>query len=173
MSRINVATNTVDATITVGDRPEGVAISPAGTFAYVANNAAGTVSRINLATNTVDATITVGVSPLGVAINPAGTFAYVTNKGSGTVSKISLPSTVPVVTTTKSVAAKILAAYAKLTVSQGATISLRVASSSTKYCKVSGTILKGVKAGPCKVAVTVKPKTGKSVSKTVTLIVTT
>lgn len=60
----------------------------------------------------------------------------------------------------------------KLIVPKGATISLRVAPTSTKYCKVSGTILKGVKPGSCKVTVTVKPKTGKSASKTVALVVT-
>lgn len=120
----------------------------------------------------MDATITVGGNPGGVAINTAGTFAYVTNNGSDKVSRIRLTTATPVLTTTRSVSAKILAAYANLTVAQGATISLRVAPSSTRYCKVSGTTLKGVKVGSCKVTVNVKPKTGKSVSKTVTLIVT-
>ena len=130
------------------------------------------MSRINLATNTVDITIKVGDSPNDVATNPTGTFAYVTNSADGTVSRISLTPAAPVLSITRSVSAKTLAAYADLTVPQGATISLRVAPSSTRYCKVSGTTLKGVKVGSCKVTVTVKPKTGKSESKTVTLIVT-
>jgi uncharacterized protein YjdB len=45
-------------------------------------------------------------------------------------------------------------------------------SGSTKYCKVSGTSLKGLKAGSCKVTVTVTPKKGKAISKTVSLKVT-
>ncbi len=38
-------------------RPFGVAITPDGAFAYVANNAVGTVSVIETASNTVVATI--------------------------------------------------------------------------------------------------------------------
>jgi len=90
VSKINLATDTVVATITVGNNPWGVAINPAGTFAYVTNGSSGSVSKINLATDTVVATITVGGGPYGVAINPAGTFAYVTTSGSDSVSKINL-----------------------------------------------------------------------------------
>ena len=35
---IDTATNTVTATIPVGSDPSGVAVSPDGTHAYVANN---------------------------------------------------------------------------------------------------------------------------------------
>ena len=90
MPTMTAQADTVTATITVGSQPWGVAINPAGTFAYVANYGSGTVSKIDLATDTVVATITVGSSPMDVAINPAGTFAYVANSGSGTVSKIDL-----------------------------------------------------------------------------------
>ncbi|MEK7293324.1 MAG: M12 family metallo-peptidase [Actinomycetota bacterium] len=77
----------------------------------------------------------------------------------------------PAVNATGSVPAKTIAIFAKFTLSTGAVISLKVASSSTKYCKVSGKTLKGLRVGPCKVTVTVKPKTGKSQSKTVALLV--
>lgn len=77
----------------------------------------------------------------------------------------------PAVNATGSVPAKTIAIFAKLTLSTGAVISLKVVSSSTKYCKVSGKTLKGVRVGPCKVTVTVKPKTGRSQSKTVALLV--
>ena len=89
-SSMTTQADTVTSTITVGSQPWGVAINPAGTFAYVANSGSGTVSKIDLATDTVVATITVGSSPMDVAINPAGTFAYIANSGSGTVSKIDL-----------------------------------------------------------------------------------
>jgi len=88
--RINLATNTVDATIIDGPLSQSVTINPAGTFAYVANWNTGTVSRINLATNTVDATITLNPGSVSVAINPTGTFAYVVNRNLGTVSRINL-----------------------------------------------------------------------------------
>ena len=67
--------NTVVATIPVGNIPHGVAITPDGTQAYVANNGDGTVSVIATATNTV-----AGLpNPFAVAITPDGTQAYVTN----------------------------------------------------------------------------------------------
>ena len=58
-------------------------------YAYVANNAANTVTVIDTSSGTVVKTIAVGTFPYGVAVNQAGTFAYVTNSGSNTVSVIS------------------------------------------------------------------------------------
>jgi YVTN family beta-propeller protein len=88
VSVIDTATNTVTATITVGDAPQGVAVSPNGSRAYVTNFGSDTVSVINTATNTVSATITVGNGPVGVAVSPDGSRAYVTNAISNTVSVI-------------------------------------------------------------------------------------
>ena len=78
----------VTATITVGASPRGVAVSPDGTTAYVANSFSNTVSVINTTTNTVTTTITVGTRPRGVAVSPDGTTAYVTNNTANTVSVI-------------------------------------------------------------------------------------
>ena len=75
----------------------------------------------------------------------------------------------PMVTTKKSVTAKSIAVFAKLAVLSTSKTSLKVVSSSAKYCKVSGATLKGLKVGSCKVTVTVTPKKGRAVSKTVTL----
>jgi hypothetical protein len=80
--------------------------------------------------------------------------------------------TTPIVTVSKSATAKSIAAYAKIKVLATSKVSLRVVTSSAKYCRVSGTTLKGVKAGSCKVTVTVTPKKGKATSKTMTLKVT-
>jgi YVTN family beta-propeller protein len=52
MKVIATATNTVVATVRVGTRPGGLAITPNGEDAYVANGP-GTVSVIDTATNTV------------------------------------------------------------------------------------------------------------------------
>ena len=63
VSVIDTATNTVVATVPV-ESPGGVAVNPAGTFAYVASGAAdGIVSVIDTATNTVVATVPVGSFP--------------------------------------------------------------------------------------------------------------
>ena len=81
-------------------------------------------------------------------------------------------STSPKVTMSKPVSAKSMATYAKLKVASTSKVSLKVVSAYAKYCKVSGTTLKGLKAGSCKVTVTVTPKKGRATSKTVTLKVT-
>ena len=78
----------------------------------------------------------------------------------------------PKLTTSRSASAKSLAAYAKLKVVSTSKVSLKVAASSSRVCKVTGTTLKGLRAGSCKVTVTVKPKKGKTASKTVILEVT-
>ncbi len=64
-------------TLTVGPSPGGVAVNPAGTFAYVVNSGDGTVSVINTADNTVAASIPVGFGPWGVAVSPDNAKVYV------------------------------------------------------------------------------------------------
>ena len=71
VSVIDIATNTVVATVPVGSFPYGVAVNPGGSRVYVGNQSSDNVSVIDTATNTVVATVPVGDSPLGVAINPA------------------------------------------------------------------------------------------------------
>jgi YVTN family beta-propeller protein len=88
VSVIDQATNTVVASITVGNLPGGVAVNPAGTRAYVANKDDGTVSVINVASNTVEATIRVGPEPWGVGVSADSSRIYVANGGNGTVSLI-------------------------------------------------------------------------------------
>jgi YVTN family beta-propeller protein len=89
VSVIDTSTNTVVATVGVGTRPFGVAVTPDGTRAYVTNNiVSGSVSVIDTSSRTVVATIGVGANPLQVAITPDGTRAYVTNIGSNFVSVI-------------------------------------------------------------------------------------
>ena len=70
VSVIDTATNTVVATIPVGDHPFGIAITPDGTRAYVTDIISRTVSVIDTATNTVVATSPIE-EPFGIAITPA------------------------------------------------------------------------------------------------------
>ena len=62
-----------------------------------------------------------------------------------------------------------LATQAKLPMLKGSTVSMKVFTSSAKYCKARGSTIKGLKVGTCKVTVTVKPKKGPSRSKTLNL----
>lgn len=79
VSVVDTALNTVTATITVGNNPFGVAVTPNGDFVYVTNSDSGTVSVVDTATNLVTATIMVGANPRGVAVTPNGAFVYVGN----------------------------------------------------------------------------------------------
>ncbi len=51
-------------------KPAGIAITPDGKTAYVANQASGTVTVINTRTNTVEKTIKVGAGPWSIAATP-------------------------------------------------------------------------------------------------------
>ena len=93
VSVINVATNTVTATVPVGTTPFYLATTPVGGYVYVTNFYSNDVSVINTATNSLTTTIPVGNNPSGVAFTPDGAFAYVVNydflnTGSSTVSVI-------------------------------------------------------------------------------------
>ena len=100
VSRIDTATNTVvGSSISVGNTPQGLAISPDGKKIYVVNSGDGTVSIINVTTNTViGSPITVGSNPLFMAIIPDGSTGYVVNRGSDDVSVIDLGSNAVVAT---------------------------------------------------------------------------
>src|SRR6266478_4146409 len=100
VSVIDTTTYSVVATIPVGQYPAGVAVTPNGAFAYVANFNSNSVSVIDTATNTVTATVGVGINPLSVAITPNGAFAYVTNYTSASVSVISTTTNTVVATVT-------------------------------------------------------------------------
>ena len=75
----------------------------------------------------------------------------------------------PVVSATKAATAASLAKYAKVTVPAGAKVTVKVLSSSSKYCKLVGSSVKGIKKGLCKTSLTVTPKKGSVVTKTVVL----
>ena len=98
VSVIATATNTVAATVAVGNLPTGIAITANGNSAYVSNAADNTVSVINTATNSVVATIPVGTNPIGLAITLDGALAYVCNGVSNNISVISTASNTVVAT---------------------------------------------------------------------------
>ncbi len=88
---INASTpaNKVVATITVGQQPTSVAVTPASDAVYVTNLASNTVTVISASLNTVAATIAVGQAPDSVAITPNGEIAFVSNATDNTVSVVS------------------------------------------------------------------------------------
>src|SRR6266480_4783027 len=100
VSVIDTASNTVMATVPVGNFPNGVALTPDGAHVYVANVVDGTVSVIETAGNTVTATVPVGLFPFGVAVTPDGAHVYVANQGGGNVSVIATASNTVTATVT-------------------------------------------------------------------------
>jgi YVTN family beta-propeller protein len=88
VSAIDTSTNTLVATIPVGQGAQGVAIDSAAGRVYVTNFESNTVSVIDEATNAVVDTIAVGTAPAGVAVDPARHTAYVTNEGDDSLSVV-------------------------------------------------------------------------------------
>jgi YVTN family beta-propeller protein len=90
VSTIDVKTGTKNPTdIAVGSGAVGVAITPNGKTAFVANRTSSTVSTIDVKTKAKNPTdIPVGANPNGVAVTPDGKTAFVTNLAGGTVSTI-------------------------------------------------------------------------------------
>jgi YVTN family beta-propeller protein len=112
VSVVDLATNTIVETISLGIQPAGIALTPDNRYAYVSNYntlyscvataetacsqltaGQGTVNIIDRATNLViPPTISVGQSPNAIAIASNGEFACVTNYTSNTVSIVALQS---------------------------------------------------------------------------------
>src|SRR5262249_41811147 len=88
VSVIDTTSNTVTATITVGNSPFGVAVTPDGSTVYVANSMDNTVSVIPTSVNMETGVIPVGTIPQGVAVTPDGSLVYVANSIDNTVSVI-------------------------------------------------------------------------------------
>lgn len=87
VSVIDTSTNTVTASIPVGNGPLGVVFSPDGTRAYVTNGSDDTISVIDTGANSVIATIVLGTNdnPGLPAITPDGKSLYVPGQGNRVV----------------------------------------------------------------------------------------
>src|SRR5437667_556982 len=76
--------------VPVGREPNGVALTPDGNEAYVANTLDGTVTVLKITGNgrkvKVHKVLQVGTEPYGVAVTPNGRKVYVTNARSNSVS---------------------------------------------------------------------------------------
>ena len=93
VSAVNPATNKpISPPIAVGDRPESVAITPDGKYAYVTNYGGNSVSVIEAGLRRNVGTIKVGEGPIGIAITPDGKYAYVTDRDGNEASVISTQS---------------------------------------------------------------------------------
>jgi YVTN family beta-propeller protein len=78
-ARVVVRDSSLGARVSLGGRPYGAAISPAG-VAYVTQLDLAQLSRADLPSRSFESTVAVGVVPSEVAFNSTGTRAYVTNQ---------------------------------------------------------------------------------------------
>jgi YVTN family beta-propeller protein len=109
VSVINTDAMLETTTIPVGSDPEGIAVTPDGSFVYVSNVTPGftdfgTVSVIRSASRRVVATATVGKAPGGIAVTPDGARVYVAESG-GLINGEFLPPSVTVIDTSTNLVA--------------------------------------------------------------------
>jgi len=84
VSKIDISTDTVSATIAVGTQP--YYITKANTHLWISNWGSANVSKINIATDVVDATVVVGLQPLQSVFDNSS--LWVVNEVVGSISKI-------------------------------------------------------------------------------------
>ena len=151
---ISFATNSVS-----GSSTTTYAVAVTRSAAAPTSTSSTTVADTTTSSTTVAATST------------SSTTVAATSTSSTTVAPTTTTVTVPqpLVSATKSATAASIAKYAMVTVPAGAKVTVKVLSSSSKYCKLVGSSVKGVKNGLCKVTLTVTPKKGSVVTKTVVL----
>ena len=104
MINANTATNTYTAagSVTVGTNPRGIAVSPDGKRAYVANWGSNNVTVLDTSTATpslVGYPIAVGANPVGIVVSPDGSRVYVSNYNSASVSVLNPTAATPLVAT--------------------------------------------------------------------------
>ena len=88
VSVVNLGTNAVVTTITVGNNPFSAATSNSTQKVYVANRGSNTISVIDVATNMVEATIDVGTEPQAIVLSEERNRLYVPNKLSNSLTII-------------------------------------------------------------------------------------
>jgi YVTN family beta-propeller protein len=111
VSVISLATNTSVATITVGDEPHYVALTPDNKKAFVTNFASDTVSVIDTNLQSVVGTINVGDSPSQIVVTKDGARAFVANSGSSSVSVINVSTNSVINTVPTTIAPNALALH--------------------------------------------------------------
>jgi YVTN family beta-propeller protein len=74
---IDGASNSVTATVRVGEHPQALAINPETHRVYVANTHSNNVTVIDGTLNSVVATVNTGTGPYAIAVNAATKKAYV------------------------------------------------------------------------------------------------
>ena len=143
---------------------ENISFEANSVSGYSTSTYAVAVTRSAAAPTSTSSTTVAATSTSSTTVAPTSTSSTTV---APTTTTVTVPQ--PLVSATKSATAASIAKYAMVTVPAGAKVTVKVLSSSSKYCKLVGSSVKGVKNGLCKVTLTVKPKKGSVVTKTVVL----
>jgi YVTN family beta-propeller protein len=90
LSRVDLATSTIDAVYPVGSVPKVVKVTPDNKYILVSNWCSYTVTVISTETQKTVADIKIGRYPRGISISSDSSFAYVAEMGGKNVHKINL-----------------------------------------------------------------------------------
>ena len=187
LSRIDTQTSRVTLVMQVGAEPNAIALDEQKNVAIIAYRFANSIGQVDLPAIPVPPAVVPVVEPV-TTVAPLTTVAPVTTTVAPvatTEAPVTVVSTLPPLTYSTQASAKISVApalslkkpvtnksivtYSKLVVASTSKVVVKVSPTSAKYCKMVGTSVKALKAGSCKVTVTVTPKKGKPTTKTVTL----
>jgi DNA-binding beta-propeller fold protein YncE len=104
VSIVNLASASVNNTLSVGTCPEGVAVLPRLGLGVVANDGSNNATVVDYVNNLVDSTVNAGTNPVGVAIHPDTALALVANSNVNSSSlsafTVNAGSATPTVTST-------------------------------------------------------------------------
>ncbi|HEY2510703.1 MAG TPA: beta-propeller fold lactonase family protein [Polyangiaceae bacterium] len=92
LSRVDVATKTIDKSLSVGEEPEGVTTSPDGRWIYVTCESSNRIEVVDAGSFTVVKELTVPARPRSVGFLPDTSKAYVTSELGHAVTVIALPA---------------------------------------------------------------------------------
>jgi len=88
LSLLNTATDEIEITISVGKKPEGVAVHPSGDFLYVANQDEDNIYVLDTNNHGLLAKHPIGETPVRLVFSPDGKWAFTANRKSHDVSVI-------------------------------------------------------------------------------------
>jgi len=169
------STTTTTTTTTTTLSPTTTVVQSDTTSTVVPEVTTTTVAGISQATTTTIAGVATTVEPKSGSVTVSSPTVIVSapsgTGGMATVVAFIAPAATRVLLIGKSTTIKSLATYLRLVVPSGAKLSARIASSSGKICRIVSTSVKVLKKGTCVLSITMKPKKGKSLTKSGKILV--
>lgn len=181
-SSLIAAAATTSTTSTTSTSTTTTTLSPTTTVVQsnVTSTVAPEVSTTTVAgvsqvtTTTIDGVSTTSAPKSGSVTESSPTVIVSAPSGSGgaaTIVAFVVPVAPRVIKVGSSATIRSLAISLQLVVPSGAILIAKISSSSTKVCRILKTSVKAVKVGTCSLSITMKPKKGKSLTKSGKILV--